>query len=100
MPIKQYQVADALLLIQPGAQFGVVDNDTDRIEYIVWTPPEPTEAEIDAAGVIVTQHGQDIAAERAAARAELDTGPPAQSLPGLAARVQAIEVLLGLKTYR
>lgn len=40
-----------------------------------------------------------VAQERAAAQANLEQGPPPQSLPGLADRVQALEVLTGLKTY-
>lgn len=40
-----------------------------------------------------------VAQERAAAQANLNQGPPPQSLPGLADRVQALEVLTGLKTY-
>jgi hypothetical protein len=99
MPQKTYPVADALLRIQPNAQFIVKDNDTDEIEMVDWTGPPPTEAEIDAAGAAwqVDQDGKS--AEQAQARAELETGPPLQSLPGLAARVQALEILTGLKTY-
>jgi hypothetical protein len=99
MPQKPYMVGQALLRIQPDGQFLVRDNDTDQIEYVVWAGAEPTEAEIDTAGA-AWQAAQDAqATEQGQARAELETGPPPQSVPGLAARVQALEILTGLKTY-
>lgn len=99
MPKKTYDVSAALEIIQPGSQFAVRDNDTDQIEYVVWAPPPPTEAEIDAAGVTANANKTAREVEQANAKNELDSGPPPQSLPGLAARVQALEILMGLKTY-
>jgi hypothetical protein len=99
MPVKSYSVIGALLIIQPDAEVTVVANDSDRVIYTTWTGPEPTEAELDAAGITWQADKDALSAERAAARAELESGPPPQSLPGLAARVQALEILMGLKTY-
>lgn len=99
MPVKAYPVADALLRIQPNAQFIVKDNDSDAIEMVDWIGAPPTEAEIDAAGAAWQVDHDARAQEVAQARAELDSGPPPQSVPGLAARVQALEILTGMKTY-
>jgi hypothetical protein len=99
MSIKSYPIAAVLLWMQPDSQHLVKDNDTEQITYYAWTGPEPTEAEIDAAAIQWQANQDALATERANARSELDTGPPPQSVPGLAARVQALEILTGLKTY-
>lgn len=99
MTVKAYPVAEVLKFIQPDSQHFITDNDTDNITYHVWAGPEPTEAEIDAAAVQWQANQDNRATEQAQARAELETGPPEQSLPGLAARVRALEILTGLKTY-
>ncbi|MHC4195237.1 MAG: hypothetical protein ACYSQZ_04740 [Planctomycetota bacterium] len=99
MTAKTYPIAAVLLWLQPDSQHVVQDNDSEKITYHVWTGPEPTESEIDAAAVQWQAREDAIATERVNARSELDSGPPPQSLPGLAARVQALEILTGMKTY-
>lgn len=98
MPVKSYDVHHALLIIQPTAQVGVKDNDTDQINYAQWSGALPTETEIDAAGVQSDTQKAARATEVANANAEVVSGPAPQSVPALQARVTAIEHLLGLRS--
>jgi hypothetical protein len=52
MPVKDYDVAEALLAIQSDARFSVEDNDTDKISYVLWSGGLPTEAAIDTAAIL------------------------------------------------
>ena len=94
MPVKTYRVADALLLIRPDGKFKVSANDTDQIRYIDWPGARPSEANIDSAGSQVLAMKQAQETKLADARSTIGSGPPPQSLPGLAARVEALEVIL------
>jgi hypothetical protein len=64
MPVKDYDVAEALLAIQSDARFSVEDNDTDKISYVLWSGGLPTEAAIDTAAIL----GESVRAKREVSR--------------------------------
>lgn len=55
---KNYDVAEAILQINPDAKFTCRDNDTDKIEWAQGQGPMPNENQIDAAAQLIDQNGK------------------------------------------